>query len=579
MRNRIDKLGVSEPEIRKQGSNQIVIQLAGVHDPAKAAELIGKTAQLEFYDLQADLTGPSAGTQGFVRYPIATASLYNLLAGQQAKAKEGTPTAYYLFGKNKKLIAGPDRHARERLFNAKHPTVPKGGKVFAVPEKTVVITCTPTPQNGCPGNTNVGTTYYYLFKYDPTNADESKRIPEMTGGELKSSGTQADFDQFGQPIVRLALHLQGRATTSSGSRATSTSAAGSGRRRSSSRSCSTATSSRSRRSTTPTRRSRTASAGGGQITNIGKFGEAKDLAIVLQTGALPLEFKQIERSDVSATLGKDSLRQAKIGGAHRPPRRRDLPAHLLPLPRRDRRDRPRDLRRLPLRRDPAPERHADAPRLRRPDPDDRRRRRRERRHLRTHQGRGAVREVHPRRRSRAGYQRGFHTILDANVVTAITALVLFAVATAQVKGFALMLLIGTALSLVTAVAATRAMLGLLAGFKLVRQPAVHGRDGPDDPRSWQQIDVNSPKRRRLFLSIATVAIVVSVVVLGVKGLNLGIDFKGGTQITFKTPKPTSLVDGARPDGGRSAAATRSSRAAAARRAARATRASRSGRSR
>src|SRR6266516_7682624 len=33
MRSRIDKLGVSEPEIRKQGSDQIVIQLAGVHDP------------------------------------------------------------------------------------------------------------------------------------------------------------------------------------------------------------------------------------------------------------------------------------------------------------------------------------------------------------------------------------------------------------------------------------------------------------------------------------------------------------------------------------------------------------------
>ena len=125
MRNRIDKLGVSEPEIRKQGSDQIVIQLAGVHDPAKAAELIGKTAQLEFYDLQADLTGPSAGTQGFVRYPIATASLYNLLAGQQAKAKEGTPTAYYLFDKNKKLIAGPT-DTRERLFNAQAPDGAEG---------------------------------------------------------------------------------------------------------------------------------------------------------------------------------------------------------------------------------------------------------------------------------------------------------------------------------------------------------------------------------------------------------------------------------------------------------------------
>jgi hypothetical protein len=40
----------------------------------------------------------------------------------------------------------------------------------------------------------------------------------------------------------------------------------------------------------------------------------------------------------------------------------------------------------------------------------------------------------------AGYQKGFHTIIDANVVTCITALVLFAVATAGVKGFALLLL-------------------------------------------------------------------------------------------------------------------------------------------
>jgi Preprotein translocase subunit SecD len=46
MQNRINKLGVSEPEIRKQGNNQIVIQIAGIHDPAAAAKLIGKTAQL-----------------------------------------------------------------------------------------------------------------------------------------------------------------------------------------------------------------------------------------------------------------------------------------------------------------------------------------------------------------------------------------------------------------------------------------------------------------------------------------------------------------------------------------------------
>src|SRR5207244_4493032 len=56
---------------------------------------------------------------------------------------------------------------------------------------------------------------------------------------------------------------------------------------------------------------------GAQITGLGSFGEAKNLALVLQTGALPVNFKQIEQTQVSATLGKDSLQQAKkaaIGG-------------------------------------------------------------------------------------------------------------------------------------------------------------------------------------------------------------------------------------------------------------------------
>src|SRR5262249_44442299 len=138
MRQRVDKIGVSEPEIRKQGNDQIVIELPGVKNATQAAQLIGKTAQLEFYDLQADLTGPSVTTSGFARIPVANPSLFNLLAGQQAKAKQGRPTAFYLFDKNKRLIAGPT-DSRDGLFNARRPTVPKGGKVFAVPEGTVVV--------------------------------------------------------------------------------------------------------------------------------------------------------------------------------------------------------------------------------------------------------------------------------------------------------------------------------------------------------------------------------------------------------------------------------------------------------
>ncbi|MBI5560162.1 MAG: protein translocase subunit SecD [Deltaproteobacteria bacterium] len=48
IRNRIDKFGVSEPLIQRQGEGEIVVQLPGMKDPQRAISLIGKTAILEF---------------------------------------------------------------------------------------------------------------------------------------------------------------------------------------------------------------------------------------------------------------------------------------------------------------------------------------------------------------------------------------------------------------------------------------------------------------------------------------------------------------------------------------------------
>lgn len=48
IRGRIDEFGVSEPDIRRQGENRILIQLPGINDTERAKNLIGKTAQLEF---------------------------------------------------------------------------------------------------------------------------------------------------------------------------------------------------------------------------------------------------------------------------------------------------------------------------------------------------------------------------------------------------------------------------------------------------------------------------------------------------------------------------------------------------
>jgi SecD/SecF fusion protein len=91
---------------------------------------------------------------------------------------------------------------------------------------------------------------------------------------------------------------------------------------------------------------------------------------------------------------------------------------------------------------------------------------------------------------------------------------------------------------ITAVAATRALLGLLAGFRWFDDPRFMGASPAEIPR-WQRINVTG--HMRLWFSISLVAIALAVGAIAFKGLNLGIDFKGGVQATFSTAKPTSLA--------------------------------------
>ena len=74
----------------------------------------------------------------------------------------------------------------------------------------------------------------------------------------------------------------------------------------------------------------------------------------------------------------------------------------------------------------------------------------------------------------SGYALGFKTILDANILTMLTAVVLFIFATAQPKGFAVTLILGVIVSMFTAVLFTRAILGVLAGFAFFNRPSLMG---------------------------------------------------------------------------------------------------------
>jgi SecD/SecF fusion protein len=81
------------------------------------------------------------------------------------------------------------------------------------------------------------------------------------------------------------------------------------------------------------------------------------------------------------------------------------------------------------------------------------------------------------------------------------------------------------------------MLGLLAGFKWFQNPRFMGAHHSQRGK-FLQIDFMA--RRKLWFAISGVVIVVSFGSLVTRGLNLGIDFKGGVQITFTTPAYTPI---------------------------------------
>jgi SecD/SecF fusion protein len=555
MRQRIDKLGVSEPEIRKQGTDQIVIQLAGVHDPAAAAKLIGKTAVLQFYDFEADLTGPSVSGLT-ARTPVASASLFDLLSAPQTRAlaDKGTPSQWYLFSSKNVVRAGPTPTKEALLASqivqkpvakgglGKH--IPKDWTILKVPQNTVVVSCDAASGNCLSAQQITSKTGFYLLKHRDPDKNGENAIPEMTGGDLKLSGTRADFDtQTSQPVVLMQFTGKGKKIFHTITRREAQRGA---------LICQGRTDSTSVQNCVQ----HFAIVLDGQIQSApyidfvrnpdgipgdngaqidmgrsGGIGDAKRLALVLQTGALPVTFETAERTDVSATLGKDSLTQAKkaaiVGllvvalfllllyrflGLVAVVGLGIYAAFLyaaillfnvtLTLP---------GFAGLILTIGVAADANVVV-------------------FERIKEEVRAGKSV--RAAISAGYSKGFHTILDANVVTAITALVLFAVATAQVKGFALMLLIGTVISLVTAVGATRAMLGLLGGFSWFNKPRFMGAQGQQTAR-WLQIDFM--RKRYLWFAISGAILVLGIGALGLRGLNLGIDFKGGTQLSFKTP--------------------------------------------
>ncbi|MEE4261294.1 MAG: protein translocase subunit SecD [Desulfobacteraceae bacterium] len=130
IRNRIDQFGVSEPDIRRQGENRILIQLPGIKDTQRAKNLIGKTALLEF-KLVDDTQSPDSALKGNV--PPGREVLYRIDVDPKTQRTTKTP---FLLKKRAVLDGSYLTDARVQIasqFNEPYVSInfdKKGARIF-----------------------------------------------------------------------------------------------------------------------------------------------------------------------------------------------------------------------------------------------------------------------------------------------------------------------------------------------------------------------------------------------------------------------------------------------------------------
>ncbi|MGH2864285.1 MAG: protein translocase subunit SecD [Solirubrobacteraceae bacterium] len=550
MRTRVDQLGLTQPEINRSGEKEIDVALPEVKNVHQAEAEVGKTAQLQFYDWEPNVIGPSgepAPTEGTVTGDTTSEGPGGVTAGlpeYQAvlRAAKGKPelrdtdttwtkgcTAeqkngciygswYLLDTAHEKVLRGPEENEQSLYTGLK---VPKGAKLKAVRVNPGTVLVQAHPVETADGKVTLASPdSYYVLKDDPvlsgsdiTNPtqsnDESSGQPDVTFGftshgkgvfekvtkEIAHRGQEAKLPGVTkeQALQHFAVVLDGQLITvpsidfekypegidsSTGSEIS----------------------------------------GGFTITS------AQSLANELQSGALPIRLSLISRSQVSASLGKQALEQGllallagfvvvclflllfyrllgliAIGGLAIYGLYLFAMVKLIPV-----------TLTLPgiagaiLTIGVAAD--ANIVIFERVKEEIR-------------GGRSVVSGI------ATGYKHGFAAIVDANVVTFMTAFILFALATAEVKGFAFMLGIGVLVSLFTAVLATQAALGAMSRSRLVTHPSALGAS--ERRKGWTFDFMGASK---WFFSMSGTILLVGALAIGGRGLHFGIDFKGGTRI-------------------------------------------------
>jgi SecD/SecF fusion protein len=140
-----------------------------------------------------------------------------------------------------------------------------------------------------------------------------------------------------------------------------------------------------------------------------------------------------------------------------------------------------------------------------------------------------------------GYDKAYSSIIDSNVTTFLTGAILYSFGSGGIKGFAVVLMIGIACSLFTAVFITRLVIEYMAQKRGIQNISF---STPFSTNLMSNLNIDFIKSRKLAYTFSGIVIALglaSIVYQG--GLNLGVDFKGGRSyvIRFDTPVVASDV--------------------------------------
>src|SRR5215216_5518511 len=321
MRDRVDALGVAEPELQRSGKDQIDVSLPGVKNSERAADQVGTTAQMFFYDWEPNVldedckTNPERVNGG----QQSISGLYNAVkraskCPAEIDKNNTTSGLFYAFDKkshaplNEGIPEEDEKTLREDLASQ---NLTRDAEILEVPEGIIVL----RDQDRREPDKQVG-------KVD--NWWVIKDNPVLGGSDIKNPEQNFENGTGGAPIVTMEFSDKGRkafaaTTLAIAQRGADNAAINGGLQDPIAASMHFAIRLDNELISTPYINFRENPDGidgsqGAQISGCFTIQSAQDLARLLKTGALPVRLELISRSQVSATLGQQALDQGLVAG-------------------------------------------------------------------------------------------------------------------------------------------------------------------------------------------------------------------------------------------------------------------------